>query len=190
MWHKNGVTARRTARKPRPPLTAESLSELALAYVGRFATSRAKLAAYLQRKLRERGWAGDAAPDLERLVERFAANGYVDDSAFALSRSRSLSARGYGPARLRQSLRAAGIDEQDGQGARELAQSESVEAALRFARRRRIGPFADQRPDRAGREKALAAMIRAGHSFELARAVVDLEPGVEADPEDLRSAMR
>lgn len=190
MWHKNGVTARRNARKPRPPLNADSLCELALAYVGRFATSRAKLAAYLERKLRERGWAGDAAADIEGLVERFADNGYVDDAAFALSRSRALSARGYGPARLRQSLRAAGIGEQDAEAARELAQSGSVDAALRFARRRRIGPFADQRPDKAGREKALAAMIRAGHRFELARAILDLEPGVEADPDDLRSAMR
>jgi regulatory protein len=190
VWHKNGVTVRAKPRKPRPPLTGESLSELALAYVGRFATSRAKLAAYLARKLRERGWAGDAAPDVDGLVERFAANGYVDDAAFALARSRALSARGYGPARLRQSLRAAGIDEQDAEAARELAHSGSVEAALRFARRRRIGPFADQRPDRAGREKAIAAMIRAGHGFEIARAILDLEPGAQVDPDDVRSAMR
>jgi regulatory protein len=66
----------------------------------------------------------------------------------------------------------------------------SVEAALRFARRRRIGPFADQRPDRAGREKAIAAMIRAGHAFAIARAIVDLEPGAGADPDDVQAAMR
>ena len=51
--------ARRTDRRPRPPLEQEKLSELALSYVGRFATSRAKLATYLERKVRERGWTGE-----------------------------------------------------------------------------------------------------------------------------------
>lgn len=168
---------RRNPRKPRPPLERDSLHELALAYVGRFATTRAKLATYLRRKLLERGWLGDRPPDIEALVERFSASGYVDDSAYALAKSRSLSGRGYGLARIRQSLRAAGVDEEDGAAARELAGLEAADAALRFARRRRIGPFAETRPDRKGREKAIAAMIRAGHSFELARAILDLPPG-------------
>ena len=33
---------------------------MALAYVARFATSRGKLVRYLDRKVRERGWAGTA----------------------------------------------------------------------------------------------------------------------------------
>ena len=41
-----------------PPLDEAGLNELALAYVARYATSRAKLLAYLARKLRERGWGG------------------------------------------------------------------------------------------------------------------------------------
>jgi hypothetical protein len=35
------------------------------------------------------------------------------------------------------------------------------------------------------REKALSAMIRAGHGFPLAKAIVGLEPGVEPDLEQL-----
>lgn len=175
----------RKARKPRPPLTQESLGELALRYVGRFATTRSKLRSYLGRKLRERGWEGARDPDVDALVERFAASGYVDDSAWAMSKSRSLSSRGYGEARLRQSLRAAGVGEDDGAAARDLAASEAAEAALRFARRRRIGPYSTARADPRTREKAIAAMIRAGHGFELARAIVDLEPGTEVDPDEL-----
>ena len=163
------------------------MHELALFYVGRFATTRAKLAAYLNRKLRERGWEGDGLPDVERLVERLAASGLVDDAFYAQSKARSLTERGYGAARVRQSLRAAGVDDEDGAAAHELAAEEAAAAALRFARRRRIGPYADARPDRAARERALAAMIRAGHGFELARAVVDAEPGSEIDIEGLRA---
>ncbi len=44
----------RPDRKP-SPLTATRLQDLALSYVARFATTRAKLEAYLVRKLRERG---------------------------------------------------------------------------------------------------------------------------------------
>ena len=37
---------------------------------------------------------------------------------------------------------------------------------------------------------ALAAMVRAGHAFELARAVVNAEPGSELDLDDLREKGR
>ena len=183
------MSARTTGRK-RKPLNPERLHELALFYVGKFATTRAKLAAYLNRKLRERGWEGEAPPDVDRLVERLAASGLVDDALYALSKSRSLSERGYGAARVRQSLRAAGVGEEDGAAAHELAADEAAAAALRFARRRRIGPFADAIPDRAGRERALAAMIRAGHGFELAKTLVDAEPGSEIDLEELKEKGR
>lgn len=178
------MTTRRS-RKPRPPLDRGSLDELALAYVGRFATTRARLAAYLGRKIRERGWAEAGTADVEGIVERLSALGYVDDAAYALSKSRALTGRGYGARRVRQSLRAAGIAEEDCVPAHELAEVGAVESAIRFARRRRLGPFAERAPDRPAREKAVAAMVRAGHGFALSRAIVSLEPGVEPDIESL-----
>ena len=181
------------ARKPRrtpKPLTKDRLHELALFYVGKFATTRAKLASYLNRKVRERGWDGDHPPDIEALVQRLAASGMIDDALYALSKSRSLSERGYGAARVRQTLRAAGINEDDGAAARELAAEEAAASALKFARRKRIGPYALTALDRPAREKALAAMVRAGHGFELARAVVEAEPGTELDLDELLEKSR
>ena len=163
--------------KPRPPLDRHLLEQTALAYAGRYATTRAKLASYLERKLRERGWAENSEPPVELLVERMAALGYVDDRAYASARAAALGRRGYGERRLRQALRAAGIAEEDSAGAREEAQAGAWAAALRFAERRRIGPFAASEPDRPGREKALAAMLRAGHPSELARRLVSAKPG-------------
>jgi regulatory protein len=177
--------ARRKGNKMRPPLTGEALNELALAYVGRFATTRSKLASYLSRKLRERGWAGTGAADVEAIAERLANLGYVDDAAYALSKSRALTGRGYGVGRVRQALRAAGVEDEDSDAARELAEAQAVEAALRFARRRRLGPFGDGVADRAGRERALAAMIRAGHPFALSRSILSLEPGSAVEVESL-----
>ena len=171
-------------RKPRPPLDAEGLERLALFYAGRYATTRAKLGSYLQRKLRERGWAGDGQPPVERLVERFSELGYIDDRAFASARAASLQRRGYGERRLDQVLYAAGIGGEDAADARAQAQSGAWEAALRFAERRRVGPFAEQEPDREARRKALSAMLRAGHPMDIARKLIGARPGAVPNPDE------
>lgn len=175
----------RHGRKPRPPFDEERLEQAALRYVGRFATTRARLAAYLDRKLRERGWAGTGDPPVEQLVERMAALGYVDDRAFAAARAASLGRRGYGERRVREALRAAGIGEEDGADAAAAARAQAWQSALRFAERRRIGPFAAQAADRAAREKLLAAMLRAGHPLALARPLVEARPGEIPEPDDV-----
>lgn len=173
-----------TSKRPPPPLDEDALRELALRYVGRFATSRGKLLAYLARKLRERGWGGEAPADPEALVARFAELGYVDDSGFALMKSAALGRRGYGARRITETLRAAGIEEADRGAADAQAQADRWAAADRFARRKRIGPYAMQAPDPKGREKAIAAFLRAGHEYALARRWVDAAPGDVPEAED------
>lgn len=183
LWHKHGVTMPRRPRKPRPPLDRERLNELALAYVARFATSRAKLGEYLRRKVRERGWVNDEEPPIAAIVTRLSELGYVDDASFAVSKARSLRSRGYGNRRVAQALGAAGIDGEDREVAMECEPLENVEAALRFARRRRIGPFSAVEGDRNQREKWLAALLRAGHGLDVSRWIVLLPAGIEPEPE-------
>jgi regulatory protein len=166
-------------KSPRPPLDPEGLERLGLFYAGRYATTRSKLAAYLRRKLKERGWSGEGEPPVDRLVERFADLGYVDDRGFASARAASLLRRGYGERRVRDALKSAGIAEEDAAGARDISAEEALAAAHRFARRRRLGPYAAGVPDRAARDKAAAAMLRAGHRMEQVRQVLG------ASPEDL-----
>jgi regulatory protein len=169
----------RPDKRPRPPLDPEALERLGLFYAGRYATTRAKLAAYLRRKLKERGWSGAGEPPVERLVERFAELGYVDDRSFASARAASLLRRGYGERRVKEALRGAGIGEADSAEAGDISGEEALAAAHRFARRRRLGPYAATVPDRAARDKAAAAMLRAGHRLDLVRQVL------AAGPEDL-----
>ena len=171
----------RQPRRPRPPLDEGKLKELGLAYVARFATSRGKLSDYLRRKLYERGWGGAGEPPVVAIVEWAVEAGFIDDRAFALSKAQSLGGRGYGERRVGQALHAARIAEEDGAAALTHARDTAEEAALHFARRKRIGPFAIAPSDRKESDKALAAMIRAGHSFELAKRIVSLPP--DFDPE-------
>jgi regulatory protein len=165
----------RPDKKARPPLGPEALERLAIHYVGRYATTRAKLASYLARKVRERGWEG-APPDIEALVERLNELGYIDDRAFAEARGAAFQRRGYGERRLGQALKAAGIKDEDSEGARAEAREAALASALRFARRKRIGPFAEGEPDREARQKAFGAMLRAGHPVDVARRVVNASP--------------
>ncbi len=169
--------ADQSRRNPRP-IEPARLEELALAYVARFATSAAKLDAYLRRKLRERGWAGEEEPPVSALVARFVAAGYVDDSAFARARSGSLLRRGYGQRRVNQALGAAGIAE-DVRAAVRAGVGAQRRAALALARKRGFGPFGRSEPDRAQREKQIAAMLRAGHPLDSARELVNA-PAIDA----------
>lgn len=157
----------------RPALDQDALERLAVHYVGRYATTRARLRSYLTRKLRERGAEGPVDPD--RIVERIVELGYVDDAGFARGRAAALGRRGMGVRRVSDNLRAAGIEEEDRSAA--LADVSPVETAIAFARRKRIGPFASEKADRDDHRRLLAAFARAGHGYALAKRLVESEPG-------------
>jgi len=180
-------------RKKAKPLDETALRDLALSYVARFATTGAKLEGYLARKLRERGVAEDhdgrlQTPDVAALVTRLIELGYVDDEAYARSKTRDLTARGYGARRVEQALWAAGVDEHT----REETAPGEVEtrrAAILIAKKRRFGPFGlpperDEPADvaRKRREKQVAAMLRAGHTFD--HIVFILDASEEGDIEE------
>ena len=159
------------------------LRDLALHYVGRYATSRKKLSDYLRRKLRERGWEGNAPADIDGLIGDFVRLGYIDDAAFAAARARTLAARGLGQRRVNEDLRAKGISEIDANDARDESAAQKWQSAERFAQRTRIGPFAIEAASEEQKRKQFAAFLRAGHDFETARKFVNASPGeeVEAD---------
>ena len=192
VWHNYGVNGQGQRRKDRSrerapprPLNAARLDEMAIRYVSRFATTRAKLRDYLRRKLRERGWEAEGEPPIDTLIERVVGLGYVDDAAFARAKGGALTARGLGRGRVAQELRAAGVSDDDGAEAKATAEGSAAEAALRFAKRKRIGPWATERPDRPGRQKWIGAMLRAGHPMTLARALADASPGEEITAKSL-----
>ena len=160
------------------PLASDDLRQLALAYVGRYATSQAKLAAYLARKVRERGWAEQtsATAVIDTLVAAMAQNRYVDDDAYADMKASSLARRGYGARRIRLALGAAGIAAETTAQALAHMQSDADAIALAYARRRRLGPFSAQPKDPRQKARAVAALLRAGHEYETVRRILDLEP--------------
>jgi regulatory protein len=183
---------KRGEKRAKAPLDEAGLRDLALSYAARFASTGARLEAYLARKLRERGVAEGAdgrtvAIDIPALVARLVELGYVDDAAYARMRARDLGARGYGARRVEQALWAAGV----GEGIRaEAAPAEAARrrAAVLMAQKRRLGPFGGGRDDsadplglRKAHEKAVAAMLRAGHDYEHVRFILAAPDGGAID---------
>lgn len=170
--------SRQKGKRAAKPLDEARLRDLALAYVARFSTSSAKLASYLKRKLRERGWAGEADPDVDALCQRYVELGYIDDALYAKTRASGLLGRGYGPRRVAQTLYADGI----GESLRNDLDPDEAQRRLAvqtLARKRRFGPYfqGELLPDR--RDKQIAALLRAGHGFDHVRSVMDA-PSEEA----------
>ncbi len=173
---------RRGERRAKPPLTEAKLRDLALHYAARFASTASRVEAYLARKIRERGLAEDGegrviVPDIPALVARLVELGYVDDDAYARARARDLGARGYGARRVDESLRHAGVSEPL-RTAHAPGEAASRQAAALMARKRRLGPYGarveglDPMAQRKAHEKAVAAMLRAGHQYEHAKFIL------------------
>ena len=174
------------AKGPAKPPTPARLRRRALYYLERFAASRARLRLVLRRRALRDAAALDlpAAPvaeAIEALLDDLERLGLLDDAAFAVGRARSLAAKGRPPRRIARELAAAGIEPTlieaalgrlaDERG--ETPAALELDAAVAFARRRRLGPFGPPGEAAKPRDKALAAFARAGFTLEVARRVLD-----------------
>ncbi len=117
---------------------------------------------------------------LEAALEEFVAAGLIDDRRFAENLARTGRARGWSTRRLQQAMREKGVGSELSREVMEEQQEDlehdpDLVAAVRYARRRRFGPWRreDAREDAYRRE--LASLARAGFSFGIARQVLDAE---------------
>jgi len=159
----------------------------AVDYLGRYASSRHKLGQVLQqfanRKLTNYD-AEDIATAIRQTVEQCSRLGYLDDQQFAVTVARSQRRLGRSRSLIRQRFRqhalgddiiAHALSEVD-----ECITKSELQAAIRFAQRRRLGPFAKCRSahhkclDRHQRKKRdLGAMARAGFSMVISQQVLE-----------------
>lgn len=177
-------------KRRRQPLkaTPEGLERSALYYLERYDSSSGHLRRLLRRKIALSQKVHGTDPEegaaaVERLIARLTGLGLLDDARYARERVRSLLARGTSAAMIKAKLVAkavpAGLVE--AALAEHLGGDAELRAALRYAKRRRLGPFRHkEREDRRARD--LAALGRQGFDYETARKVVDCE-----DPEALEA---
>jgi len=101
----------------------------------------------------------------------------VDDRAFAETRAISLHRGGASRRKVAMSLKSKGVGADDIEAAlRSLEDSHTnaeFTAARNYARRRRFGPWRNTDEREARRDRDMAAMARAGFSFQMAARVID-----------------
>lgn len=186
MVDKNQENGRRK-RGPRKA-TPERLEKVALFYLERYATSAENLRRVLMRRVdgsvRAHGTdRGEGGGYVDAIIQRFLRAGLLDDMAFATARAASLHRRGVSTRGIRMKLSQKGVREEDIENALaalndeldlESREDTDLQAAMNYAKRRRIGPFRREGRDE-NRDRDLAALGRQGFSYDTAKKVLDQE---------------
>ena len=175
--------------KPPKPVSREWLMRAAAHYLERYASSSENLRRVLSRKVLKRTIArgedaGDFSALIEEIVTRFEEFGFLDDEAYAEARTRSLRRKGLSERMVQAKLGQKGVAEEAVGKALEKDETTEAEAAIRYAKRRRLGPWRSrERAER--RDKDIAAMMRAGFAYGLARDTIDGENAISSDEEPI-----
>jgi regulatory protein len=164
------------------------LREAALAYLERYESSVQSVRRVLRRRV-ERWALKSASPVEEGAFEAIEAvigdlrrAGLLDDARYAGIKARSLFRGGRSGRAIGAYLAARGIASDTIGEALESRADEAeegvepdLEAALRFARKKRLGRFRPEHQRADKRERDMAALGRAGFSWDVAKTVVDEE---------------
>jgi regulatory protein len=175
------------AKKLPKKATRSHLENVALYYVERFSSTADSLRNVLNRRVHRSAHyhETDVAQGLNwvvEIVERFQGAGLIDDASFAQARARTLHQRGNSAKVITLKLRAKGVSGtlielalENLETDCEPGTSSEHQAAIRLARRRRLGPYGDHAQRLQNRDKHMAALARAGFSYDIARRVIDDE---------------
>ena len=171
---------------PQKPANVRLMNK-ALNYLSRYATSRHKLGRILQRfadrKLTDYD-ANDIAAAIHQTIDECSQAGYLDDWQFAVSVARSQRRLGRSQAVIRLRLRQHALGDEIIAHALVEADENSangdLQAAIRFAQRRRLGPFAQRHSvhhqsldPHQWKKRDLGAMARAGFPIGISRQVLE-----------------
>jgi len=154
------------------------MRRLAEHYVERFGGPSANVRRMLKRHIDRSG--RDHATDSreltrtsEAIIADLCAAGAIDDARFAQGRARTLRERGTPARMIAMKLRQRGLDPEHVRQALEELTSDPADSELAAARllvrRRRLGPHRPAEQREAHRNKDLAAVVRAGFAFDIAR---------------------
>ncbi len=169
-----------------PAMTAEYLREATTQYLERYMPSEFQLKQVLWRKIDKnihlRG-SGNRSEYGAMIMEELRYRkeiGALDDQRFAAAWVESLHTKGKSKIQIRVKLQQKGIDRCIINKALipldDEEQDFAFEAAVRYARKRRFGPFqVDPQKRKERYKKDVAAMMRAGHSYENIKKIMACE---------------
>ena len=145
------------------PITYNRLKNIALFYLERYDTSRAKLVDVLKRRIKKAKMQElDIPPEtnvwIQQIVQECQNLGYIDDKRYAQRQVGLLSHQGKSARFIVQKLKSAGLDEDLIQSL--LEEDDDLERAKIFVHKKHLG---------TDYQKDLAKLARAGFSYEIAK---------------------
>lgn len=170
-------------KKPQPArkITKQRLKNIALYYLQRFETSTENLKTVLLRRVnvyafQNPDWNRQEAVDwIDEIVAQFEGYGYVNDARFAEMKIKDYLAAGKSARYIKGKLQLKGIDENIVDSLLEEQDYDEYEAALRLAKKKRIGPYCiDKESRRENRQKDIGTLVRAGFSYDTSQRIIDL----------------
>jgi regulatory protein len=177
-----GPSGGRDRRRRSKGMSENSLYQAALFYLGRYAASSWSVRQVLQRRVTKyaaidgveketaTGW-------IDGIIDRLMRSGLVHDGDFAMGRALTLFRRGLSKRMIRLKLAEKGLDREVIESALDVLMADhrdpDLEAACRFAQRRRLGPYRPPEVREAHWKRDLAILARAGFSYGVARMVIE-----------------
>jgi regulatory protein len=157
------------------------LEKAALAYLERYAASREGVRRVLMRRVERAARAGvapreDGAANVETVLAKLAAKGLLNDELFAEGLAASLARRGLARGRIAERLELKGVAREEiaaALGGVDDTGDDDSARAIRWAKKKRLGPYGDPAKRQARRLRDIAALARAGFEPDLARKIVD-----------------
>jgi regulatory protein len=174
-----------------PDFSEARLHKLALGYLNRFDASvnglRTVLLRNVRRELSKAQLAEQERSDeltavqkrIDALLERFQGSSLIDDNRLARNmagawRDRGMSTRAIRSRLIKREVPARVVDMALGELAQDPRNGSEIDAAVAFAKRRRLGCFGPSPADRASQRRDLARMARAGFDFDVALRALNL----------------
>ncbi len=178
----DSLPKKRARRKPKL-ITPTYLANAALYYLQRYASSAAQLRTVLRRKVMRsaRAHETDPAPGyqmIEELIVRYEGSGLLNDTAFAETKVRGLRYSGASTRKIQQKLQQKGVASDIVNDVIEkndlVEDTDELQAAQTYARRKKLGPYRLRAKDNA-EQKDLASMARAGFSYAIIKEIMNAE---------------
>lgn len=170
----------KTKKSPPKPPTKARLRNIALYYLERFESSESNLRTVLRRRIDKYAFFDKAyRPEqayqwADEVVEECLKHNFVNDERFAGIKIESYLNAGKSKRYIEQKLKQKGVDDKVIANLFEDADYSEYDTALNFARKKKIACFrTDEESRSANRQKDLAALVRAGFDYDVAKEVLD-----------------
>lgn len=168
--------------RPLRKITQKRLLNIALYYLKRFETSTENLKSVLKKRIEQYAFQNpdydkaEAYTWVEEIVADCEKKGYVNDDRFAGFRVSAYLNAGKSAKYIKGKLKQKGISEESIENILEEREYSPFEVALKFAKKKRIGPYRLTEEDRAeNKQKDLQKLAMAGFDFDTALEVLEFE---------------